>query len=480
MIKACISFLKRSYVTRFVCMLLLVLCMTSLTGCGGDTEPNEDGSAATTYEQSVKGCWVCSLFDTVYNAVTATSNSIVPSVASSAVGLIAVGYGLWLAVFILKYVGAFHEQDAGSFWTTLGGQTFWLIMGVALLRSLAGGGLGSALTSFAEPVFGGFVNAGLTVVQASGGEVPCGPGGDPRSGLICLIDALQEKLAFGGGLGGLAASIGATLFSKFTGFIIWLLTAYLKVYLPILLLDCVFRYGIALCMLPLAVASYTFKQTRNFTGVVAKMFMEIGMAVIGMCVFAACCVEILKQYIDRFMPYAKDPSSLMSDPGKLDEVIYSPGLTGLIFLCFFFICFADVILDFTGHLAGGASGSMGKVLKDKIKGRVQSKVNIQKATSAVDGKTDAMMAKNDKKIADAKEKKANEGDKDKDKDKDKNKDQNKDQNKNQNQNQNQGQNQGQNGSANGGNSGGADAGAQSGGGDASGGGGSASSGGGGG
>ncbi|MBR1777755.1 MAG: hypothetical protein IJ752_04130 [Alphaproteobacteria bacterium] len=343
-------------------MLLLVFSVAALTGCHNeDVEIDGDGSEAAAAEQSLKGCWTCSMFQTAFEAANNMTRTIVPTVARSAVSLVAVGYGLWLAIFILKQISSMQEPDAGEFWKALAVQSFWAAMGAALLRDLAGGGLGSALTSFAEPVFTGFVDAGLTVVSSSGTNIPCGPTGNAETSMLCLVRALQEKLNFGTGISLLAIMSPTGFIAIFVALIVFIVSTIMMVWFPILLLDCVFRYGMAVSMLPLAVTAYVFKPTRNFTGKVATAFMEIGFAVMGMCAFSACSVQIMGAYIDRFLPFVQNPLFFLTNLEALEQVLCGPGITGLLFLSFFLILFAEVIFDFMNALSGGVGGIGGGV-----------------------------------------------------------------------------------------------------------------------
>lgn len=365
MIKASLSFLKRFHITRMMCVLLLVLAVSSLTGCGGDLEQADNSDRAPSVEEIMNGCWTCSFFQLAFVTVNNVSRTLLPKVAGSCVGLIAVGYGLWLAIFILKYVSSMKEPDVAAFWKGLAEQTFWAAMGAGLLRDLAGGGLGSALTSFAEPVFTGFVDVGLTVVSGTG-AAPCPPAGNAETSMICLVRALQDKLNFGAGISWMGIFLGPTVFVMLIGLIIFVVSSIMMVRFPLLMLDGVFRYAIAICMLPLGVSAYIFKPTRKYTGKVAMMFMEIGFSIMGVCVFSACCVQVLKDYIDRFLPFVSDPLALLGNLDDLERVLCGPGITGLMFLCFFLILFGDVVNDFMAALVGGGVGGLGSTTKGTV------------------------------------------------------------------------------------------------------------------
>ena len=243
MLRAWRTFFKRFYVTRGVCMLSLVLCLIAVAGCTSDTTPKNDGSETAAMEKLMKGCWTCPIFEKAYSVASAAPGSIIPQVARGAINLVGVGYALWLAIFILKYVSSLNEPDVAAFWKGLGVQTFWTAMGAALLRDLSTGGTGSALTMFAQPVFSGFVDAGLAIVRGTSGDISCGGGGG--SGLLCLVKALQDKLNIGSGISLVGIFLGPTIFVMFIGVIVFIVSVIFMVYIPLLLLDGVFRYGIA-------------------------------------------------------------------------------------------------------------------------------------------------------------------------------------------------------------------------------------------
>jgi len=361
MIKACQSFFKRSRITRFVCMLLLVFCFASLTGCSSETAPNNDGASASKYEQRTRGCWLCPVFGRMYDIISRAANDIVPDVARSSVGIVGIGYGLWLAIFILKHVSSVKEPDFSEFWKTFAAQAFWVIMIAALLFSLADGTTGSAITDFAEPVFTGFVEAGMAILQGIGSEISCSVS-DARSALLCLVNEMHQKLSVGIVISLFGISAGPSASVVITAIIVCVISIELMVYLPITLIDCVFRYGIALCMLPLAVAAYPFKSTRDLTGKVAKMFVEVGFTTMGLAAFAACCAMILQNYLEQHAAFLKAENvvNYMGTPDKLEQDLNSPGLMGLLFISFFLMLFAEVVADFIKELSGGAGG-IGKV-----------------------------------------------------------------------------------------------------------------------
>lgn len=360
------NFLKQARGARILCALMLVLCLVCLSGCSM-FEGGTQGEEAVAAEKETMSCWTCSMFELLFKVVNAVSTGMMASVAKSAVSFLAVCYGLWLAIFIIKYVGSMQEPDVKAFWKEIAVQTFWVTAGAAMLGDLASGSSSSFLKMIADPIFTGFVDTGLMIITSTGVDIPCSAGGTPESGMICLIGALQEKLNISVGISFLALTAGPTIFIIIVGAGIYCASIMMMVYFPILLLDCVSRYCIIIALLPLCVVAYCFKVTRQVAGKFMGILIEIGLGIVGMCVFIAVTVEIIDKYIDTFIPYVRTPLFFLDDPSAFERAIMGPGITGLIFVFLFLFYFADVILDLMGLFSQGAGG-LGKTSQATVQG----------------------------------------------------------------------------------------------------------------
>lgn len=361
MLKHEITFLKKNRITRFMCALFLCLCLGILCGCE-DTAPNShsQGELAVAAEKETLKCWACSLFTLGFTVAKGLEESVLKSVSRSAISLLAVGYGLWLAVYILKQISSMQAPDPAAFWKGLAVQTFFVTLGAGMLRDLSGGSSSSVLEMIVNPIFSGFVDAGLLIIGAFG-DIPCSTG-NPEAGMVCLVTELQQKLNVGIAFAYLNATTGPTIFSIILGAVVYCFFIYMMLYFPLLLLDCIFRYCIILAMLPLSVTAYCFKCTRDFASKTIKLLLEVGLGITGMCVFIAVVVEVVREYIDTFLPYVQNPTSLLNDPTALDKAIQGPGMTGLIFVLTFLCIFGGVILELMENFSQGMGG-LGSTVK---------------------------------------------------------------------------------------------------------------------
>lgn len=364
------------HIRLIMCCLLLAFSLSSCKMVSA-FQGKSQGEDAAAMEKAANDCWTCSLFDLAFEVANSTAQSIVRATAGSAISLLAVGFAIWLGIHILKFVSSLKEPDSAGFWKDLAIRAFWVTMCAGLLRDLQSVNESSVIKLVLEPIFSGFVDFGLMVVSSlpGDGSIPC-PTGDPQAGITCLIAALQQKLNVGMATSLLAVLLGGP-FVILIGLGIYAVSAIMMLYFPILLLDCVFRYGLLTCMLPLFVVAYCFPVTRDVCGKGMKALIEIGMQIIGMCVFVAICVTVIHKYIEDFIPYLKDPFFFVNDIAALEKVMYGPGLTGFVFVAFFLVLFGGVLFEMLKKFGGmGGGGKM-------VEGAMHGARNMGKAAQKV-------------------------------------------------------------------------------------------------
>lgn len=343
---------------KFLCILLIVGAVCLLSACG-DKEGSEvfeniqgaddGGEQAVRAKQVGKSCWVCPLFKLGFETSEQVYKELVPKVASSAVPLLGVLFGLWLAIRIWKLIGSMKEPDAAAFWKDLATQVFWLAMGAALLKNIMW-----VVSDIVEPVFIGFVDFGVAVVSSlpiPGGNISC-PQGSPQSAFICLLTAMQEKLNVGQDI-----SLVSMIFGDFVMIVMgaggYIMSIIMGMYFPLLLMDGVFRYAMMLCFLPLGIVGLCFPVSRKFTGKIVDALISIGLQIVGLSIFVAMAAGVLNKYINDYAPLLKNPMGFINNIKELQKFMDgSPGLIGFIFVCFFLVLFAGVIMDIMAQFGG--------------------------------------------------------------------------------------------------------------------------------
>lgn len=396
MLKTVNDILKRFQTARVLCVLFLMFAPAVLTGCSESMLANEQSQTiAQDAEAAAKECWVCPAFNAMFNAVNSASQSIIRNVAKGAIGLVAVGYAICLALHILRNIASLKEPGAAEFWKGIGVLSFWAALCAGLLRDLAGGGTFSAVEMFAKPVFGGFVNAGLMVISGSGSGISCPAGGSPDVGMLCLVKAIQTKMS---GMVAFSAMVATQPIALgipvcLIGLGLWVVSCYMMVWFPLLLLDIVFDYGILLCLTPLFVAAYGFAQTRSYAALGAKYLIGIGLGVVSFCIFIGVSVGVLNKYIDQFLPEMRAPAGLMGDARLLYHTVMGQGVTGLIFVVLFLLFFANVVYEVMSGVGVNASAGAVTATKGFVKKAANTAATFAKAGRNLRGQAKDRAAK---------------------------------------------------------------------------------------
>lgn len=353
---------------KICCILLLVGAVSVVTGCGEEYEEDNNemeesfrgqkGASSAMVEEKTMGkkCWVCPLFEAGFQAADAMKNEIIPVVATGALPLLGICFGLWILVHVLKYVSSVKEPDVGAFWQGLALQTFWAVIVAGLLRQY------TWVISLMEAIYLGFVDLAMEVVATihyDGGAVSCpsATSAGLSGSLVCLMTALQEKINFGQDIAS-AMLVYGPLKNMPSAFFLYIVSLVMAAYFPILLLDTVFRYGMVMCFLPLGIISTGFKCVRGYSGKIINFVVGIGFQVVGVCVFVALTSGIIKQTLGL-----SNVPSLAAVLSPTDEIAKwfdnSPSFMGLIFVSFFSILFAGVVCNMfdSNFGVGGTAGS---------------------------------------------------------------------------------------------------------------------------
>ena len=242
--------------------------------------PDEDDHPCNLSEyqsEASNGKWWKTPLQAVIDASVAVGNQTYSSVGPSACGVVGAGVALWLAVFMLKFLGGMSAPDLPQALTEIGGQLLRAAFAVVLLRNT-----NFFFGYFFAPVIeagAGFVNAnGLGVgggapdISVSGGLAGAG------QALMGMADTVHETIGAISAMGsytfclskihklsiiteiltfwdpgliamGCAMKVGAWIFMAF---------------FPFFLIDACFRMGVVAALCPLFVSAWVFKSTRQY------------------------------------------------------------------------------------------------------------------------------------------------------------------------------------------------------------------------
>ena len=361
------NFFSRIRFGKLVCVLFTLAMLTCLTACDAPETNPEEG---VDFEPTSNGCLVCPVFDIVYSAGETLCKTMHQDTAKPAVKLLAVAFGLWLAVYVMKFVGTLKEPDIAGFWNGLAIRTFWVaLIGIGFLNNIE-----EVMDMLINPVFGAFLNVGTKVVSqlpaGSEGTISC-VASDPKAGLLCIVTAAVKRFNQGPEI---AVKMLPYVFINpmlvVSGCIAIVFSYLLIIVTPLYLLETVFCYFVVVALLPLWIVAYAFPITRGFTTKAWDYLMSVCIQMLGMCMFLGLSAQIFSILMKKSFP---NPvaffAGLLSDP--LGAVV-SPAV--LIFVSYFIYLFGGVVLQVLEAVFGLATpkGETVKAMKNKATGAIKN------------------------------------------------------------------------------------------------------------
>lgn len=279
-----IKFLRKGKINFLFAAWVLIasLCAPYQAMAGLETDKyNEKCKALSEYvSEANQYRWWEKPFTIVSEAAVKFGDETFDKIAEDSVKLAGVGFGLWLAVFCMKWVGSMTETDGLANATQVGGMTIKLCIAAGLLMNKdyffgyfvvpildagagmagLGGGGGSGLWATIEPMHQIIEDAHVAIVQtrALGDLAMC-------ISHIYRIEIWGIKL-----LGGiLDPSVWAN------GCAVWVITWFIMVCWPILIFDALFRLGITAAFCPLFIVAWVFPVTSRFATKGLNSFLNI-------------------------------------------------------------------------------------------------------------------------------------------------------------------------------------------------------------
>ena len=294
------------------------------------------------------GCMFCTPFRILFNTASIMAKSVYDIFAPAMVKVVVIGFALWLAFIILRFVSHFETREPRILVKTLLNQAFRVLIVVLLLQ----GPLEDILSMTLDPVFstglkiaqiGGGLAGGENPAQcdiepmqrnSSGGLVgwgiqkaldtvaPAGPipsvvgsdvGGlspEMGNGIQCTIkqvqDRIMEVLAMGRMCHCLAWEHTILVFIPnmaylFSAFVFFLFAFVMLLSYPFLLIDSLLKMAISVALLPVALGAYAFKVTSQYLSKVFGTFIHAVLTFIFLSLVIMILATIAKQYVDEMM-----------------------------------------------------------------------------------------------------------------------------------------------------------------------------------
>ena len=369
------------------------------SGGDGDTAPTEFAqrgacdyiSVMNDYHQF--GCIFCTPFRILFNAASVMAKKTYDTLAKAVVGVVVIGFAIWLALVVMRFVSHFETRDPRIFVKTMLNQAFRVLVVVLLLQ----GPVEQLMSMTLDPLFA----TGLKLAQMTGGMTMdesasgCGleansstaaPEGSNDStqgavegvvsgndqaglspemgnGIICTIKNTQDQiidvLALARVTHCLAWEKTTLVFIPNFAYLITALLFFIAAFIllvtyPFLLVDSVLKMAVSVALLPAALGAYAFKITSKYLAKVFGTFIDAIMTFIFLSLVIMIVTSIAKQYVTDIL------TDDIKSGGMLGTIVwFTIGAIKIIFVLFLGWAVLGDIKEFAKKFAGSVGGGGG-------------------------------------------------------------------------------------------------------------------------
>lgn len=378
------DFFIRMHFGKAVCVAFALAMALSLSACDA---PEADPNEKIEFQNTAASCVTCPLFTMVSSAGLTLRTQMIQKTSSAAVKVVGVGFGLWLAMFVMKFVGSLKEPDIAGFWNGLGIRTFW----VTLICAALSANVADAITYIIDPVCSAFIDvAMLALSRMPASPVSCSSSANPGEGMACVVQAASNAFAVGPStMTALLDNLFTNPLAIFSGCISIIVSYLIILIVPLYLLESVFCYFVILALLPMWVAAYAFPITRQFTATAWNSLVIVFIQMLGMAIFLGLSANIFQILRADMLSVSgvSDPLSAVSQPLMF------------IFVCYFIYLFGGMmpsIMNVIFSPAVGASGQTGgtvKAIKAKFDGKLKGAAENLEGKTFGNSRDDAVKSK---------------------------------------------------------------------------------------
>ena len=273
--------------------LLVIVAAVMILGACSD-KPSVTVEGVDTKDQS---CLSCEVLNLMYDAVGQNVMLLHDEFSKAAMPIMMIGFSIWLALRLLKFVSSVTETNAGEVWNEIVRKAFICL--VCGLLASSSGMLQFVINTIVFPVYLAFLELGLQILQnalsiskeqqseftvfgtninVQGVTLSCSlegglqvtSSGFPesiRNAMDCMISALSAYLTIGGDIAMKSMNQTDSLMGIILGILLYLFFWIVKIGFVFYLVDTIFQMGIIILLLPLFILAYAFEPTKKWTGI---------------------------------------------------------------------------------------------------------------------------------------------------------------------------------------------------------------------
>lgn len=270
-------------------------------------------------------CSLCAIFEVFFDTLNGLAKRADKAFSSPMISVVAVGFAIWLAIYLLGYLSSFETRDIKDAFQEIIIKGALVILSVVILTN----GSCNFYNSFINPVYETFLRGAKVALKVDlgsenkvdssaavvSGKVSDG-GGLPqtmKSSIIETMTAMERGVSKMRAIGSsfMCYSISKEkrilyIIPKFsyllTGLFYWVMAMAMITIVPLLMIDMVFELTVGMVLLPLAIASYPFKPLRQYSKKVWETFLNSGFAFLFMALVVVMILAVFEQSIkDAFV-----------------------------------------------------------------------------------------------------------------------------------------------------------------------------------
>ena len=288
----------------FYAFLILVGCVL-LSAC--EFKDSYNAEKVADEMRSIRGCWSCQAFRTVYDAVGSVAKSAYENMRVIALNLLAIFLALWLLFKTLSFITIMNIPNYSKYWVDVARRIMRAVFAGAILINTPV--MIKFINFIVEPVFLLFIYLSMQIVNANDNAFAVGalmdvgsqfqtdtpfPAGVGNQ-LENLIYRIQVALDIGRSLG-LRMIILSDFSGIFIGFFILIMFISLSIFFPYYFIDSLIRLGFVIILFPLFVVAWVFPKTVIMSLLAWKIFFAGLVQILIGCIFAALSVSIIEAY----------------------------------------------------------------------------------------------------------------------------------------------------------------------------------------
>ncbi len=394
-------------ISRFLNKLLfIILAVSFLAAC--DKEPLVVSDDPAMLSADPEKCLGCEILNMMYDAVGNNVNHLQQEFIKASMSIVMVGFAIWLALRLLKFVSSVTETNPREVWNEIIRKAFICLICGMLAGSPAM--LRYTVNTVVFPIYSALMDLGLQILQNSFTDNQDYENGQPkassfkvfgeeiqikgvklecslyetdkksvsweegqgfpvsiRNAMDCMIKALSKYLTIGENIALKSMRRTDKLISKIMGLILYAFFWVVKIGFVFYLVDTIFKMGIIILLLPLFILSYAFGPTKKWTGIgfgnilASAGFMMCFSIIVSLTLVAM--VSLINNNQNIFSP----GDSLAANEVQMQDI--SIGFMCLLIIGFLIYGSMGVAQQLTSGLLGtGISANFQKKLKAAIQG----------------------------------------------------------------------------------------------------------------